>query len=115
VVTSDEEATVIVDSAVVGQGRFEGRLAPGAHEVRVTESGKTPYQSKVELRDGEMRTMQVTLESERQGPIWPWVVGGAVVAAGAAVGGYFVFRPQDRTEPVPPGTLGSVQFQAWRR
>jgi len=38
--------------------------------------------------------------------VWPWVVGGVVVAAGAAVGGYFLFRPHDQTSPVPNGTFG---------
>ena len=108
-------ATVIVDNAVVGKGHFEGQFVPGAHEVRVTESGKAPYQANVELPDGEMRTMQVTLENEGHGAICAWVAGGAGVVAGAAGGGYFLLKPQDQTVPVPSGTLGSRHFQAWRR
>jgi hypothetical protein len=114
VVRSDDAATVIVDGAVVAQGHFEGRLAPGGHEVRVTESGKRPYETKVELREGELRTMQVTLESESSHAVWPWVVGAAVVVGGAVVGGYFLLRPPDESAP-QAGTLGSVQFLGWRR
>ncbi|MDP8998801.1 MAG: PEGA domain-containing protein [Myxococcota bacterium] len=112
--TTEDEATVTIDGTVVGKGRFEGPLASGGHEVRVTESGKTAYQTHVELRVGEMRTMEVTLQGERSAAIWPWVVGGVAVAAGAAVGGYFLFRPQEQTTAVPPGALGLVQFQSWR-
>ncbi len=113
-VTSDDEATVIVDGAVVGQGRFEGRLAPGGHEVRVTESGKKPYETTVNLHDGELRTMQVTLESESHGSIWPWLIGAAVVAGGAVVGGYFLLQPPEETAP-QAGSIGSLQFQERRR
>ncbi|HEV3190107.1 MAG TPA: PEGA domain-containing protein, partial [Polyangiaceae bacterium] len=93
VLTSDDDATVRVDGQVVGKGRFEGVLAPGLHEVSVAEVGKAPYQTQIELRDGEVRTVQVTLESPRQGAgAWPWVVGGIALAAGATVGGYFLFK-----------------------
>jgi hypothetical protein len=82
--------------------------------VRVTESGKRPYEAKVSLREAELRTIQVTLEAEPSVAVWPWIVGAAVVAGGAVVGGYFLLRPPD---PSPPqaGTLGSLQFQGWRR
>jgi len=116
VVTSDEGATVIVDDKVGGAGRFDGQLEPGLHQVRVTEPGKMTYKVDVDLRDGETRTVQVTLENEKHGASpWPWIVGGAVVAAGAAVGGYFLLQPSDTVTPVPAGKLGGVTFAAWRR
>ena len=84
--------------------------------MRVTEDGKIPYVAQVDLHAGETRTMQVSPTSEKKGmPVWPWVVGGVVVAAGAAVGGYFLFRPQDQTTPVPSGgaqSQGFVQFMS---
>jgi hypothetical protein len=111
VVTSDEGATVFIDGSVAGKGHFEGQLEPGTHRVRVTESGKTPFASEVALREGETRTMEVTLESsEHHALVWPWIVGGVVLAAGAAVGGYFLFKPSDQTGPPPDGKLGSVSF-----
>jgi PEGA domain len=115
VVSSDEGATVIVDDKVAGKGHFEGQLAPGAHEIRVTESGKAPYTATVDLREGETRTLEVSLQSaEHHAPIWPWIVGGVVVAAGAAVGGYFLLKPSDTTGPAPEGALGHVSFDLSR-
>ena len=111
VVATEADATIVIDNAVAGTGRFDGKLSPGTHDVRVTEPGKTPYKAEIELKDGEMRTVQVTLADERHGgALWPWLVGGAAVAAGAAVGGYFLFKPRDETASVPPGKLGAAQF-----
>lgn len=116
VVSAEEGAAVIIDGRFAGNGRFEGQLAPGAHRLRVTESGKIPYEAEVELRDGETRTADVTLDSEKHGSaIWPWVVGGVVVVAGAVVGGYFLFRPQPSAPPTAPDQLGSLQLSAWGR
>jgi hypothetical protein len=110
-VVAELGATVLVDKKQVGTDRFDGSLAPGMHEIQVTAPGKKPYTSLLELRDGESRTLQVTLAAEtRSAPLWPWIVGGAAIAAGAAVGGYFLFRPHDERGPVPPGSLGTVDL-----
>jgi hypothetical protein len=110
-VVAELGATVIVDKKQVGTDRFDGSLTPGTHEIQVTAPGKKPYTSLVELRDGESRTLQVTLATEAHAaPVWPWIVGGAVIAAGAAVGGYFLFRPHDERGSVPPGSLGTVDL-----
>ncbi len=115
-VVTDDDATVVVDGSAAGKGRFDGALAAGAHDVRVTEDGMLPYAAQIDLHAGETRTLQVSLtKASRGAPIWPWVVGGVVVAAGAAVGGYFLFRPQDQTTPVPSGgaqSQGFVQFMS---
>jgi hypothetical protein len=114
-VAADDDATIFLDGKVTAKGRFEGQLTPGPHALRVTETGKVPYQADVDLRDGETRTVQVTLESEKHGTaIWPWIVGGAVVAAGAVVGGYFLFKPAS-APAAPPDQLGSLQLSAWGR
>ncbi|MGH7437814.1 MAG: PEGA domain-containing protein, partial [Polyangiaceae bacterium] len=117
VVSSDPAATVVVDGRDAGKGRFEGAVAAGPHDVTVSETGKKTYTAHVELHDGETRTMDVTLEDESHGMSpWPWIVGGAVVAAGAAVGGYFLFKPSDTTTttPAPAGMFGKVMFMTWR-
>jgi hypothetical protein len=116
VIASDDGATVAIDGQVVGKGRFEGELAPGAHQVSVTETGKRPYGAEIDLRDGETRTVDVSLESEKHGaPIWPWVVGGVVVAAGAAIGGYFLFRPGETTTAVPVyNPNATFQLSSWK-
>ena len=41
-------------------------------------------------------------------PLWPWIVGGAAVVAGAVVGGYFLFKPKAEPGQVPVDKLGTV-------
>jgi hypothetical protein len=116
VVVAEPGATVIVDQKVVGHDRFDGALPAGAHDVTVTAPGKQAYHAEIDVRVREARTLHVTLQDEKSsggGSPWPWVVGGTVLVAGAAVGGYFLFRPQDKTTPVPAGTYGGVQLMAW--
>jgi hypothetical protein len=116
VVSAGDDATVVIDDTVAGKGRFDGQVAAGAHNVQVTEPGKITFKTDVDLQDGETRQVQITLESEKgHGAIWPWVVAGAAAAAGAAVGGYFLFRPQDSQGAALTGVLGSVHLVAWER
>ena len=52
-------------------------------------------------------------ESEHRAALWPWIVGGAVLAAGAAVGGYFLLKPSDTVTPVTPGSFAGATFSSW--
>ncbi len=114
VVGADAAAIIVVDGKTVAQGRFDGPLDPGPHHLDVSEQGRQTYRADLDLQDGETRQLQVTLEEEKRGASpWPWILGGVAVAAGAAVGGYFLFKPQQQTTPVPPGSFGSVQFASW--
>lgn len=112
-VVTGPEATVTVDQKSASAGRFDARVASGEHTVLVTEPGKVAYKAEIALKDGETRIVNVTLESEKHGPLWPWIVGGAAVAAGAAVGGYFLFKQQPSAAPMPPDPLGSLQLAGW--
>ncbi len=107
-VTTDSGASVGVDGQLAGAGRYDGQLSPGTHEVTVTEPGKVSYKAEVDLRDGETRTVQVTLESAHHAALWPWIAGGAVLVAGAVVGGYFLFKTRDEPGAPPSGVLGTV-------
>ena len=114
VVAASDGATVVVDAQTAVKGRFDAQLAIGPHEVQVTQPGKMPYKADVDLRDGETRTLDVSLEDEKhRAPVWPWVLAGVAVA-GASVGGYFLFRPQDQTQSVPVGKSGTFQLLDWR-
>jgi hypothetical protein len=116
VVAAQAASTVAIDGTVAGMGRYDGRLPPGTHEIRVTEPGKVLYKANVDLQPGVTRTIEVTLENEPRRAAWPWLVGGAVLlTAGAVVGGYFLFAPEDRTAPPPMGKLGSVTFSTFGR
>jgi hypothetical protein len=106
-VAAESGAEIAIDGRALAVGRWEGDVAPGAHRVRVTLPGKLPYESDVQLAGGARRTMQITLR-DRPAPVWPWIVGGAVVAAGAAVGAYFLLKPSAEVDPVPTGSLGKV-------
>jgi hypothetical protein len=111
VISSDEAATVVVDRQTVARGRLDAELSVGPHDIEVTEAGKVPYKAQVELREGETRTLSIALEDERRGTsLWPWIAGSVAVAAGAAIGGYFLFKPQDQTLGVPPGKTASLQL-----
>jgi hypothetical protein len=114
-VAADPQATVIVDGHEIAGGRFDGRLAAGAHQVRVMQPGKMSYRAEVDLRDGETRTLDVSLESEKRFTGWPWVVGGVLVTAGAAaVTAAILYRPPERTMGVPPGAAGGVTLMSVR-
>jgi hypothetical protein len=115
VVLAEEDATVLVDQGTASKGGYDGRVASGVHTVQVTAAGKLAYKAEIDLKDDETRSVNVTLENEKHGTLWPWIVGGAVVVAGAAVGGYFLFRPQPAAAPMPPDQLGSLQLARWTR
>ncbi len=114
-VLAEPEATVSVDEKDVSKGRFDGKVASGVHTVVVTESGKVPYKAEIDLKDGETRSVNVTLENEKHGILWGWVVGGvAVLAAGAGVGGYFLFKSPPEGV-LPPHALGTAQLASAMR
>jgi hypothetical protein len=115
-ISAEAGAMVSVDGHAVGTGRFEGTEPPGLHEVSITAPGMRPYQTEVDLRAGETSTLSVTLEAEKKAAVWPWIVGGAALAAGAVMGGYFLFKSSSpgATTP-PPDQLGSLQLMAWGR
>ncbi len=110
IVSAGAQDIVAIDGKVVGSQRWEGALSIGEHSVRVTAPHKKPYESHVQLLAGSTRSLQVTLEDESHGStLWYWVAGGAVLAAGAVVGGYFLLKPDDPSHPT--GKLGTVQLK----
>lgn len=115
VVKAGPKDAISLDGKVVGAGSFEGVVASGGHTLRVTAKGMRPYQAEVLIKDNERRSVEITLDPEKSGSTaWIWITGGAVVAAGAIVGGYFLFKPGDPV--ITPGTIepGSVQVKGFR-
>jgi hypothetical protein len=108
--SAGEKDIIAVDGKVLGSGHWEGTVAAGEHTVRVTAPHKKNYESHVQLAPGSSRSVQVTLEDEAASGsgVWYWVAGGAVVVAGAAVGGYFLLKPKDESGAHPEGTLTTV-------
>jgi hypothetical protein len=109
IISSGAKDIVAIDGKVVAAHRWEGALAPGEHVVRVTAADKSPYESRVRLLAGSTRTVRVTLDDENhRASIWPWLAGGAAVAAGAVVGGYFLLKSDDRPGGHPEGKLATI-------
>jgi hypothetical protein len=111
VTSSGARDVIAIDGKVVGSGHFQGSLAAGEHRVHVTAEGKKPFDARIELSPGGQRSMEIALEDERKMPLWPWIAGGAALALGAAVGGYFLLRPDNSADEVPVGKLGTVQLK----
>lgn len=106
--------SIYLDGKLVAQSTWRGTLPSGGHSLRVTAPEWRTYESEIVIQDNQTRTVNVTLEREIKPssgvPAWAWIAGGVVVAAGAGVGGYFLFRPKD---PEPPaGTLAPGNVQA---
>jgi hypothetical protein len=118
-VMAEASASIAIDGSVVGVGRWEGTLTSGHHALRVTAEGMHPHTADVEVREGEVRTIDVTLMRESGGiSPWWWVGGSLVAAAGLGVGGYFLFRPSSSTASATPGTIypGTLTVQSrWGR
>lgn len=111
-VLAGKKDLILLDGKAVGQGRWEGSMPSGGHTLRVTASGMTPYQSEVVIQDDQLRRVDVTLASVPRDATKTvlWIIGGAALAAGAAVGGAFLFKPA--SQPAVEGTInpGTVQL-----
>ncbi len=108
ITTSGTRDVIAIDGKVMGWQRWDGSVANGEHTVRVTAAGRKPYESHVQLLPGSVRSLQITLEAETSSTAWFWIAGGAAVVAGAAVGGYFLLKPQDTPGSHPEGKLATV-------
>ena len=117
VVIARSEDTIDVDGKLVSMGRLEAVLPYGAHQLKVTAPGYIAYQSEVTIQDKQPRTLNVSLQKEKGGglPLWAWIGGGAVLAGGLAVGGYFIFRAASGDQGIStvPGTLGGVKLTSF--
>jgi hypothetical protein len=113
-VRAPEGASITIDGNPMGVGTWTGSLASGGHTLGVSAPHMRAYQSEVSLLDGQTRTVEVSLDPEPKTgvPIWVWLGTGAVVVAGAAVGGYFLLHKSDTYAPSTPGTIqpGTVEL-----
>lgn len=110
---------IALDGKVVAEGRFEGALSSGGHSLRVSASGMAAYQTEILVQDDKTRRIPVALNplpKTGEGAPWVWLAGGAVLVAGAVIGGAVLFRPAEA--PAAQGTLGSYPLafggQRWR-
>lgn len=94
VVETGAQHQIWLDGKSVGIGKWEGAVASGGHTLRVTGPGKQPNEREVTVKDDERRTVQVSLvDAAPSGPpAWLWIIGGAVLAGGAALGGALLYE-----------------------
>ena len=91
------EDVISLDGKAVGRERWDGSVSSGGHTLKVSAPGMAAYQSEVVIADEKLRRVDVTLSPAARTDTTRtvlWIVGGAVLAGGAAVGGYFLFKPQ---------------------
>lgn len=107
--------TITFDNTVVAATRWQSEVEAGTHSLRVTAPRKKPYDLRLDLAAGSNRTVEVTLENERL--LWPWIAGGVALVGGAIVGGYFLFKSEQKPADQPNGSLppGIVQLSRWPR
>jgi len=106
--TRVSDASIYVDGRFLGVARWAGPLLPGDHSVRVTAPGRQTYKAQVTLRDGESRSLDITLNEEggNSSLLW-WIGGGVVAAAGLGTAAYFLARPEPEQETAAP-TKGTI-------
>lgn len=115
-VLTGEGDSIAFDGTVVAVTRWQAEVEAGTHALRVTAPRRKPYEIRLDLEGGANRTVEVTLESESR-PLWPWIAGGIALSGLAVVGGYFLFKGDERPAEQPQGSLppGAVQLSRWAR
>lgn len=106
IVTAGPDDFISINGNPMGRHQWEGWLPSGAHALRVTSEGMQTYQSEVFIQDDEVRRVSVTLDplpTSNTTKIVLWAMGGAALATGAVVGGYYLFKPG-----APPATQGTI-------
>ncbi len=116
-VVADHGDAIRVDGKLVGTGRWEGRLAAGAHTVEVTGKAKRPHRGDVVVEVGQATSLDIRLEpmvkaaprrDEPSSP-WPWI-GGGVLLAGGVIAAALLLQPSDEEPPSPVGGNLGVHF-----
>ncbi|MET0794011.1 MAG: PEGA domain-containing protein [Polyangiaceae bacterium] len=112
IVRAGPSHAIFVDGRRTGWGTWEGVLISGHHSLRVAGEGFIPLERQITVMDGQTQGFDITLErAERfRMPKWVWLVGGGVLAAGAATASYFVFKPEPG-RAATPGSLGTVRLE----
>src|SRR5262249_15392681 len=87
IVPEPSGATVLIDTAFVGRGTFEGRIRPGEHTFKVVADGYVGAERKVNVGAGADETVHINLAREPAAPVWQKPVDAVPVAQAAPVRG----------------------------
>lgn len=108
-VRAGRDERIALDGEAIGVGTVTRTVPSGRHTLRVG-SGSDAREMPVIIEDDRARIIDLRNASSGSSAT-PWIIaGGAVVAAGLAVGAYFLFRPSPKSGTETPGTLGGVEL-----
>lgn len=121
-VMADVQDTISINGKPSGVGQWTSELPVGTYRVQVSAYGKQTYDTQVVVTAKQTSTVRIKLDpivrDRGEGGIstWLWVTSGIVLATGMGVGGYFLFKPEDKVTPTTPGTMapGTVQVPLGR-
>lgn len=68
IATTPSDATIEVDGKPVGTGTWEGDVAPGSHEIKVTATGHEPLTRTVQVAEGQRLDQQLALAAAAAAP-----------------------------------------------
>jgi hypothetical protein len=111
-VVTARDNTVTLDGRVVSKGSGQVRVVPGTHALVVAADGMSTYRADVAVREGETRTVEVTLHDDRRAPTWLWVVGGTVLGVAVVVAAASVFHAPS-THAGATGSVSSPLTVSW--
>ena len=102
---SEADATILVDSKVVGKGTFSGLVASGSHELGVTREGFKPYALSFTISENGTRSFDVSLErAKRRVPVLA-IIAGSVLVAGIATAVIVIATSGDTKGNLPVGSF----------
>lgn len=99
-VDAEDGDLVSLDGRPVGSGPWDRAVASGPHTLLVTGPLMAPYSIDLTVQDNTVRDVVARLQPAI--PTWVWVLGGTLLAGGAAVGAAFLFQPSYRGGNVSP-------------
>lgn len=112
---SEGEATILVDSKIVGKGTFSGIVASGSHQLDVTREGFKPYSLSFTIAENGTRQFDVTLDrAKRRIPVAAIIVGGVLLAGITTAVIVIATSGESRGEldpgSFPPGKVSLASF-----
>ena len=114
VIARPDTANIEIDGKVVGAGRWEGPVDIGTHQIAVKKQGFYTWTYDVDVPKGGERSVQASLNEDRNTSFVPWLIGTVLVVGASSVALYFITRPKDEEAvkgTLPPFTVGTPSLR----